>query len=424
MDSGTNLCSKGPIINAPNCSHSQIPSTAEGIQTHPFWSAAKATGPKKTPPYTDGPSRIILANDGTKPCLALLLTPDLVATLNQIAHDTHDLERQSGTLERIDFELTDLLSKADNVDVAMRNPQYQDRAEEMQLTLEIVQLKQQEAKERRRQLYLELAPLETRLKSSRCYSQAIFEEALLEARLLDPSEPVSAPLIPDVDDDDDDDDDDTLAGYYSSDAPSSAYEGTESTPKQHKLREARMDVLSSYDALRTQQARFDDRHAEYERKLAVFRHTKAECEDNTRTQFDHRYIQHVRELTQGLMVAEEGYRSAKARAKVLEMFVDKDDGFDAGGGEERRRRSEDLFAETDTEGGGRIEVWRRGVVVPERGIEGVGNGERVDVDVWEVRAVEIMDSVSVVDRDEYKDEIKEWKRHCELLREGASTGLS
>ena len=293
----------------------------------------------------------------------------------------------------------------------MRNPRYQDRAEEMQLALEIVQLKQLEAEERKNKLHCDLAPFETRLRVSRFHSHAIFEEALLEARLLDPSENVSAPSIPDVDDDHDDDDD-TLAGYYS-DAPS-AYEGTEPMAEQHKLREARMDVQESYDVLKTQQARFDDRHAEYERKLAVFRHTETECVD-TRTGFDHRHIQHVRELTRDLVAAEEEYRSAKAKVKGLEMLVDKNKGFDADGGE----RSDGPNTE-----GARIEVWRRGVVVPECGIEIVGNGESVDLDEWDARPVEMMDSVSVVDRDEYEDEIKEWKKHCELLREEASTGLS
>lgn len=420
MDNEPNICSKRPVVEAPSCSRSPNPSTAEGIKTYPFCAAAQATGSENnTPPYTDGPSRIIFANDGTKPCLAVLLTPSLVAALNQITHDTHELSRRSGTLERITSELTDLSSKADNVDAAMRNPRYQDRAEEMQLALEILHLKQQEAKERKNQLHLDLAHFEARLKSSRYHSQAIFEEALREARLLDPSETVvSVPLIPDVDDDDgDDDDEDTLAGYYS-DAPS-AYEGTEPTPEQHKLREARMDVIGSYDALRNSQARFDDRHAEYERKLAVFRHTEAESED-TRTLFDHRYIQHVRGLTRDLMAAEQGYRSVKGMAKALEMPVDKNDVFDP---DDDERRRDGVITRPDTEGR-RIEVWRRGVVVPERGIEIVGNGERVDLDEWDARPVEIMDSVSVVDRDEYKDEIKEWKKHCDLLREEASTGLS
>ena len=287
----------------------------------------------------------------------------------------------------------------------------------MQLALEILHLKRQEAKERKKELHLDLAPFETRLKASRYHSQAIFEEALLEARLLDPPELVSVPLIPDLDHNDDDDDD-TLAGYYS-DAPS-LYEGAEPTAEQHKLREARMDVLDSCDVLKTHQARFDDRHAEYERKLAAFRHVEVECKD-TRTGFDHRCIQLVREMTRELMAAEEGYRNAKAKVKVLEMVVDGNNGFGVDDGERRR---DGLFTEPDT-GGGRIEVWRRGVVVvPEDGIEILGNGERVDLDEWDARPVEIMDSVSVVDRDLYKDEIKEWKKHCELLREEASTGLS
>ena len=411
MDSEANFCSQRSVVETPSCTHFRKPSIAVELETHPLWSAARATRSEKAAPYTDGPSRIFLANDGSKDCLALLLTPSLVAALNQTTHDVHELERKDGALERIESELTDLTSKADKVLATIRNPRRQDRAEEMQLALEILQLKQQEAQERKTQLHLDSAPFETRLKSSRSQSQAIFEEALLEARLLDPPEPVSAPLTSDVHDDVDDDD--TLAGYYS-DAPS-AYEGTEPTPEQHMLREARMDVIENYEVLRTHQARFDDRRADYERKLAEFRQSERKCE-GTRTLFDHRHVQHVRELTRDLLAAERGYRTAKAKVKALEVPAD---GFDAdadGGG----RRGDDFSIETNVDRE-RVEAWRRGVV-SDYDVEILGNGESVDLDEWNAKPVEIMDSISMVDRDDYVDEINDWKRHCEVLREEASTG--
>ena len=42
---------------------------------------------------------------------------------------------------------------------------------------------------------------------------------------------------------------------------------------------------------------------------------------------------------------------------------------------------------------------------------------------WEA-GFEIMDSISEVDQEEYVDEIEDWKKQCERLREEAPTGLS
>lgn len=262
MDSAAHVCSQGSVTEAPSSSPSRKSSVAEGLEIHPFWSMAETKGLGNAPPYTDGPSRIVQANDGIKDCLALLLTPDLVADLNQITHDTRTLEKKHGELERIESKIVGLSCRLDIAKETIRNPSYQDRAEEMQLALEILQLRKQEAEERKSQLNIELIPVESSLKLSRNQSQGILEEALLEACLLDPPEPESPTSFHDVDDD-------TSAGGYS-DAPS-IYEGTEPTIEQHLLREARMDVIESYDTLRTYQARFDNRQADYRQELADLR---------------------------------------------------------------------------------------------------------------------------------------------------------
>lgn len=414
MDSGVSACSQRPIVEAPDSTHYRTSLVAEGLWAHPFWSSAKAEGFENPPPYTDGPSRVILANDGTKDCLALLMTPGLVAALNRITNNIRELERKDGALERIESEIIDLASKADDVEETIKNPRYQDRAEEMQLALEILQLKQQEAEERKNELKIALVPFESRLKISTCQSQGIFEEALLEACLLDPREPESPPISHDVDDG-------TSTGDYS-DAPT-VYEGIEPTPEQQSLREARMDVIGSYETLRTHQARFDDRQADYEQKLAAFQPSEGTKFEDTRTQFDHRNIRHVQNLTRDLIAAEQGYRTAKAKARALELRAeaygfDPDFGYRADGGD---RRSDDVSTEYEIDRE-RIEAWRRGVL-PHDSVGNLENREPLGFDDWSARPVEIMDSISVIDRGQYVDEINEWKKHCRVLRGEASTGF-
>lgn len=407
MDSGVSTDSREPVVGASDSTDYQTSLVAEGLDVHPFWSSAKAEGLEDPPPYTAGPSRIISANDGTKDCLALLLTPNLVAALNQITHDILALERKDGALEEIESEITDLSCRADKAKETIRSSKYQERAEEMQLALEILRLKQQEAEERKIHLNIELVPLENSLKFSRAQSQAIFEEALLEACLLDPPEPASPPVLHDVDDD-------VSSGACSS-APS-MYEGTEPTPEQQLLREAHMDVVESYDTLRTYQARFEDRQADYEQKLADFQQAEPESEC-TRTHFDHQHIQHVQNLTRDLISAEQGYRTAKAKARVLEVAEDPhglnaDSGYLAYDGD---RRSDDVSTEPDI-GRERIETWSRGVL-SDQDAEILEDRERLDLDDWNATPVEIMDSISAIDCDEYVDELNDWKEHCRVLRE-------
>ena len=226
MDSGANVCSQKSVVEALTSTHSRKSSVTEGIETHPFWSAAKAKGLENAPPYTDGPSRIVLANDGTKDCLALLLTPDLVAALNQITRDIQNLGKKDQALKRMDSEIVDLSYKADMVEETIRNPRYQDRAEEMQLVLEILQLTEEEAQEDKGQLNVDLKLLESSLKSSRYQAQGICEEALLAACLIDTPEPESPPMFHDVDD--------VLSAKGFPDAPS-MHGGIEPAPEQQLL---------------------------------------------------------------------------------------------------------------------------------------------------------------------------------------------
>lgn len=58
------------------------------------------------PPYTEGDAQIVLSNDGSKDCLALLLTSELVAKINQIATRSQRLEFVNRSLKRVKLEIT------------------------------------------------------------------------------------------------------------------------------------------------------------------------------------------------------------------------------------------------------------------------------------------------------------------------------
>lgn len=69
------------------------------------WSQAEENEPLDSPPYIDGPSRVILANDCTKKCLALLLTERFIADLNDIDETRRKLEILEEKYENIQREI-------------------------------------------------------------------------------------------------------------------------------------------------------------------------------------------------------------------------------------------------------------------------------------------------------------------------------
>ena len=59
---------------------SYVPSEGKNIQEVSLISKPEA--PEDETPYTDGPSRVVLINDGDKGCLAVLLTENMVFAIN------------------------------------------------------------------------------------------------------------------------------------------------------------------------------------------------------------------------------------------------------------------------------------------------------------------------------------------------------
>ena len=49
--------------------------------------------------FTKGPSRFIMANDGSKDCMALLVPDDLIAPLRDLYEDSHHLSGKQGPLD-------------------------------------------------------------------------------------------------------------------------------------------------------------------------------------------------------------------------------------------------------------------------------------------------------------------------------------
>lgn len=395
INGGVDAHSQGPNLEALDSTSHRSSLVAQEPVNPPFWSAARVGGLENPPPYTAGPSRVILANDGTKDCLAVLLTPDLVAALNKASRDKIALAREERELEEFDTRIYAFSCNLQHVEETIRNTRHHERTREMQQAHEELHMKRREAEEHRRQMSLGLAPLDSSLRLATSQFQGIMEDALLRARLMDIPEPRFPRTSPDTDAD-------TSMGDYS-DSPSEP-PGLELTPHQRLLQNARIDLIDSRDTLMTHQARFDDRKADYVRKLVDFHKTGARRTESACIRLDHQHFQYVRTLTRNLMAAEQRFKAQKRRVRALEFPVDP--------------ASDDVAAPESNVIRESIDFWARRVLPDGDDDEGIWESiGPPDLDDWDARSVEIMDSYSAVDLEDFADELDDWKAHCRGLRE-------
>ncbi len=58
------------------------------------------------PPYTGGPSRIVMTSDGTQGCLALLLFRDMILSINKALLGSNKVERLQKEIDALDTEIS------------------------------------------------------------------------------------------------------------------------------------------------------------------------------------------------------------------------------------------------------------------------------------------------------------------------------
>ncbi|KAL8736740.1 MAG: hypothetical protein Q9166_000106 [cf. Caloplaca sp. 2 TL-2023] len=144
------------------------------------------------PPYTKGGARIVLANDGMKDCLALLLTSEMVAKISQIATRSRRLEYINHNLEKVKHQITsnETILECKNEELQDMN----DQAETARVNEEIDNTQKclEAAAKRADELEDERETLSDNLSFSREQSQEMFEDVLFNMGLLEVVEPEAA----------------------------------------------------------------------------------------------------------------------------------------------------------------------------------------------------------------------------------------
>ncbi|CAK1356180.1 unnamed protein product [Cercospora beticola] len=393
--------------------------------------------------YTAGPARIIEASDGVKKdSAALLLTLDLSARLREAiqAQRLFD-EREYLTLRKrrqlwnlqLDIE-SEIAAReyrlrrieTDESDVEGLD-KVQQELENMQLLLENVQLRQQQAQA---QVQTQADILRTCLKDA----LRILEEAYVIANLVE-----SGPEEPEFDDTPLD-----LQTEYQNfvrDLQADSENGSQAgsthsvamlelagnnfmqsappplSPEAQQRHDAKEAFYEARQNLHEAQIRFDRK----EEDQAQARHEERETEDDEETAaFDLHWFQRNRQITRELIEAEEQLAKAKAKALALGVEIrleDQASGFSVGEDEEEGapaiRESWEGEATAAHFSRTKVDEWL-GTVDEQSSGEQVGDA---DTDDWDAQEVEISESRSLVAWGPPRKKIDKWQQDCTLCRD-------
>ncbi|KAI7486502.1 hypothetical protein KC351_g3288 [Hortaea werneckii] len=380
--------------------------------------------------YTEGPPRLVVASDGIKECVAVLLTRDFSAQIQQAveAQRDHDRLRQKAVraLEvALNFETnleTELANHESRLSM-LETEEIADQERVVALQEELATLKSmlKDSCEARQAADVQKTSDTAALAEAQAGVIAVLEEAFVHARLM-ASNIADTPNIPDLDlqteylkyrsaqhEDGDDTNTSTVAPLDTNDEHLQAAPLSEEEQKTKDLADS---FFSAQVRFQKAQDAFDSREMRREQEWQA--NVEAgirgeEVQDAAPEIFDARWLRHTQELTREVIDAEA--EVAEAKKAALEAGIDvandeADSGFldDVEDGY-RLSKEQELV---DTAAGSTVKGWLDRL--PSDKLDSPGFQSDADVDEWETRTVGISDSVSLVAEGSVRRRIDKWNR--------------
>lgn len=359
---------------------------------------AKADG-KNGLQLTEGSSRIVMANDGTKDCMALLLTKELIMEFKYIIAETRELETAEDKRYKASRKATDAELEAKAIQSEAERTKDPDLIRDLPKSIEIQTQIFVENTARADSLSTKVFIRRANLTHSQNAFQRIFRNALQEIDLsalpaVDMEYPGPSVAVEDE---------------QESIAESETDESMISVESLFRHNAAR-DMDSAVHALQERRAVFENRHNDYDRELEQFLFALSNGTTGcTRSLFDRYAFVDGQELTRALIEAEADHESAMKRAKalgVLENGYDQESNFvsDISDGYYESFEAEMKAAVDKTS----IRSWTDKIVCsqPEE-LE-----ERQEADDWDAKSIDISDSISLVDHTRNRKRIDRWRDIC------------
>lgn len=374
----------------------------------------KLEEPQQGPPYAIGESRILLVDDGVKDSLAMLLTEEMVDKVNTMRKERQAIKQKIKTVDAVVMEVLDLTIELESKESEIERARNQAQKAQLMHAWNILQSKIQKAEDKKDGLQQEVNFLEACLKDSGSSFHETIADVLDNAALLDPLDQEQQPEA--------DDAEEAIEGESESVITRGSVDSLLSSDELFR-RAAAAEAEESFGRLIYVQGKFDDRQIDYERRLTQFHEREADgtikC---SRTDFDCRELQHVQKITRNLIIAEERHKKAVEQLEVVGLphyQNDRDHEYidsDFSGSVIMDIEPVEISRASNP----RIEAWQS-AISEFIGSETATEIAQADLDSWDAKTVDHIESVSVVDTEEYVEQIKRWQMHCSSLREEQPT---
>ncbi|KAL8738458.1 MAG: hypothetical protein Q9190_008004 [Brigantiaea leucoxantha] len=277
----------------------------------------------ESPPFTNGPARVIMANDGSGDCLALLLTAEMVEKVNQIAIRSRRFEHlqnahNKALIDEIHHENT-LNYKKEELDESSEEK----RSAELQLQIQEHEVGLTRARTRTYRLKTEVEILTMNLAYTRDQSQEILETALGEMDLLEPPDLELVELLGDSQTKSNSHqacNDELTATDNQSQSSSMDADSDEVHRKnvREDFEEKRRVMLELEEAFDNRNKNLSEEKLEYRQRVR-----EGTCH-YTETEFDLLAVQDFQELTRCFRDAEEAFEASYREARKLKVLNHQD----------------------------------------------------------------------------------------------------
>ena len=371
------------------------------------------------PQFTEGPSRFILANDGSKDCVALLVNETFLTKLRDLFRENQDVSALDGPLHHANMDANSIESSLQRAQKSLETTKSQEQAEEYEhfrgnKTSELYKIHRWKD-----ELEKERSLVNGNLELSRSHTQWVLETAMREADLLGPEKPLPAILLRVEESEYPPEEvvspENAMPAQSSTVSVESDHEEVELSEEERQRRAAYEEFVDHLQLLNTVQADFDDQQNNYRENLAKFQQ-KAEAGTSkmSRSDFDRRSVQYGQQLTRALIDAEEAFEEARERAQDLGA-IGSSYGQDSYYGAEYEEswpenKIVDYNASYDWSF---VEDWMDNI--PDSTSQ--ADAGSVEIDEWDAEEVDVNDSISNTDCEDYRQDIDRYRRICARLED-------
>ena len=380
------------------------------------------------PQFTDGPARFIIANDGSKDCIALLVNDTLITKLRDLYEDSHHLAGKQGPLDFARTEAWEIENSISRIIESLEVGENQERIVQLKAMVRRHEQRLLDIQQRRDTLTKSARELEAKVASSKSHIQWVLHNAMERANLFEPHRPLTPNTACNVESEastekdnhyDTDIGDLNVGDRVTNNMDESAPHFNASDGPLEELQLVRQEAWISYkEAFVTKQKvqeLFDDRQESYETDLADYQQGFENGTYNIpRSEFDRSKIRYGQKVTQALINAEEAFEAAKKQAQAVGA-LDSDDEDEASyyGYYEESWPESQIASYLATKDWSHVSKWLARVSglskaeAPNKRTE--PELERPDVVDWCADELDPADSISQVDFDEYRKDIDRWE---------------